>query len=74
MEDHKNFLFRIFEKENPKWVEDQLNKKNSKLNKIKKDWIEFSKLHQDSMEDDDLFMKELAPTDGISQQSAGQTN
>jgi predicted nucleic acid-binding Zn-ribbon protein len=27
LEEHKEFLLSIFEKDNPKWVEDQLNKK-----------------------------------------------
>ena len=29
------------------------------MDKIKKDWIEMSKLHKDSMGDDDIFMQEL---------------
>jgi hypothetical protein len=37
------------------------------LARIKRDWIEFAKLHKDSMEDDDIFMKELAPRDAKDQ-------
>ena len=30
LDEHKNFLFGIFEKGNPKWVEEQLKKKKAK--------------------------------------------
>ena len=56
LEDHKNFLFKIFENENKKWVEDQQNQKKQKLAKIKRDWVEFSKLHKDMLDDDDIFI------------------
>lgn len=59
LEDHKNFLFKIFENENKKWVEDQQNQKKQKLAKRKKEWIEMAKIQKDMMDDDDAFIQEL---------------
>ena len=47
LEDHKNFLFKIFENENKKWVEDQQNQKKQKLAKRKREWVEMAKLQKD---------------------------
>ena len=47
LEDHKNFLFKIFENENKKWVEDQQNQKKHKLAKRKREWVEMAKLQKD---------------------------
>lgn len=39
LDDYKTFLFKIFENENPKWVEDQKNMREKKLNKIRRDFV-----------------------------------
>ena len=38
IKDHKKFLFKIFMKENPKWVEEQMALKESKKAKYKDEW------------------------------------
>ena len=48
LEEHKTFLYDIFEKENPKWVEEQMKNKKNKLKQVKKDWIERKKMYKDS--------------------------
>lgn len=54
LEDHKKFLFGIFAKENQKWVDEVVRKRNDKLNKIKKEWIELNKLHKNKIFEDDF--------------------
>lgn len=63
-EEHKSFLFSIFEKENKQWCEETTMNRQRKLDKIKKDWIEMSKLHKDQMGDDEIFMQELLKQQG----------
>tara|TARA_B110000305_G_C18794347_1_gene339817 strand:+ start:230 stop:454 length:225 start_codon:yes stop_codon:yes gene_type:complete len=40
LEEHKKFLYSIFEKEDKNWVEEQRSKREQKLQMIKRDWIE----------------------------------
>ena len=56
LEEHKKFLYSIFEKEDKNWVEEQRRKRAQKLQKIKDDWIEFNKLHKDQFADDDFYL------------------
>ena len=56
LEEHKSFLYTIFEKEDKNWVEEQRQKRAHKLQKIKSDWIEFNKLHKDQFDDDDFYL------------------
>ena len=56
LEEHKRFLYTIFEKEDKNWVEEQRQKRAKKLQKIKSDWIEFNKLHKDQFADDDFYL------------------
>lgn len=54
LEEHKKFLYSVFEKENKSWVEQQERNREQKLQKIKSDWIEFNKLHKDQFTEDDF--------------------
>lgn len=74
LEDHKQFLFHIFETDNPKWVEDQLAERERKLQKIKRKWITEAKENKDNLGDDDQFLSEFSrPADaGTSTQTASQ--
>lgn len=54
LEEHKKFLYSVFEKENKSWVEQQERNRELKLQKIKSDWIEFNKLHKDQFTEDDF--------------------
>lgn len=56
LEEHKKFLYSVFEKENKSWVEKQERNREQKLQKIKSDWIEFNKLHKDQFTEDDFNM------------------
>ena len=38
IKEHKKFLFKIFMKENPKWVEEQMALKERKKAKYKDEW------------------------------------
>jgi uncharacterized protein involved in exopolysaccharide biosynthesis len=58
-EEHKNFLFSIFEKENPQWCKQQIAQKQKRLEKIKKEWIEMNKLQRDTMGDEDIIQELL---------------
>ena len=64
LEEYKTFLFSIFEKENKQWCEDQVSKKEGQLQQIKREWIERSKIHKDSMGDEDIFIQEMGKQDG----------
>ena len=74
-EEHKEFLFNIFQKESPRWCEEQIQKRKKKLERIKKDWLEMMKMRRDDMGDDDIIMQELLKSQGdisSTQQSGGK--
>ena len=75
LEEHKKFLFHIFEKENVKWADEQKNHRHMKLEKEKRKWIEFAKLHKDAalggMEDDFLF-SEMSKNHDAAKNSSGR--
>jgi hypothetical protein len=55
-EEHKKFLYGIFKKENPKWHEKQEKIREKKYEREKKKWIEYAKLHRDSVEEEDRLI------------------
>lgn len=57
-------MFKIFKNENPKWVDEVQRKREYRLNKVKKEWIEFHKLHKGKLDEED--------TKGDSQPAAQQ--
>ena len=56
LDSHKDFLFKIFKTEDPKWVEAMLVRREKKLQEIKSEWIEMAK-HNKILDDDDLSMR-----------------
>ena len=59
IKDHKKFLFKIFMKENPKWVEEQMALKESKKAKYKDEWKKKQKDQKDTY-NDFSFLPEMA--------------
>lgn len=55
MESHKEFLFDIFQKENPNWVEKLLAERERKKNLILQEWLEKQRLNPDQDDDDIMF-------------------
>jgi hypothetical protein len=58
-EDHRDFLKDIFAKENSRWTEDQERLRLKKIQKEKKRWIEFAKLHKDQVAEEDRLLAEF---------------
>ena len=56
LDSHKDFLFKIFKTEDPKWVEAMLLRREKKLQEIKSDWIEMAK-HNKILDDDEMSLK-----------------
>lgn len=54
LEDHKKFMFNIFKKENASWAEDILRRKEQKLAKIKREWIENYRHNRIVINEEDL--------------------
>jgi hypothetical protein len=64
LEHHKQFLFKIFERENPQWVEKLTHERERKLHKIRNKWLETVKYT--GMLEDDEFSEVSKPVDGKS--------
>lgn len=60
-EELKKFLFTIFKTDlsQPRWVEQQEQKKQKRLEIIKRDWIERTKFHKDTLDEDDMLIQEF---------------
>ena len=59
IKEHKKFLFKIFMKENPKWVEEQMALKERKKAKYKDEWKKKQKDQKDTY-NDFSFLPEMA--------------
>mmetsp|Transcript_29569 Transcript_29569/g.45089 ORF Transcript_29569/g.45089 Transcript_29569/m.45089 type:complete len:216 (-) Transcript_29569:807-1454(-) len=47
LEEHKRFLFHIFQKENAMWAEEQKEQRKRRLDKERRKWIDYAKLHKE---------------------------
>ena len=53
LEHHKSFLFGIFERENPQWVDKLKQERERKLTKIRNKWLETVK-YTGNFEEDEM--------------------
>lgn len=58
-EDHKKFLYTIFKKENQKWATEQEEVLHNKIQREKKKWVEFAKLHNDLVLEEDQLLNDF---------------
>lgn len=65
------FLFHIFKLQNPKWLQNQLDSRQKKLEKIKERWIAQAKINQDSMGDERDLIQEFAKKDATATSQSG---
>lgn len=54
LEDHKRFMFNIFKKENAAWADEIVRRKEEKLSRIKREWIENYRQNRIVINEEDL--------------------
>lgn len=70
-EDHKRFLFEIFETKNPKWAREQAERKAEKIQVIRNNFIMEAMRNPDKFEDEDRMMSDVSKSKPDGQASAG---
>ena len=72
LQDHKDFLFGIFQSVNPKWVQEQEEIRRRKKSHIKEEWTAEAKRNPERFLDDDQFLSEFSkPQDAGATSQAG---
>jgi len=69
LQDHKDFLFGIFQSVNPKWVQEQEEIRRRKKSHIKAEWTAEARRNPERFLDDDQFLSEFSKP-----QDAGATS
>lgn len=65
LQDHKDFLFGIFQSVDPKWVLEQEERRRRKKSEIKAEWVAHARRNPEQFLDDDQFLSEFSkPADG----------
>ena len=72
LQDHKDFLFGIFQSVNPKWVQEQEEIRRRKKSHIKAEWTAEARRNPERFLDDDQFLSEFSkPQDAGATSQAG---
>lgn len=71
LQDHKDFLFGIFQSVKPQWVQELQMERHAKKDEIKEKWIMEAKRNQDAFQDEDQFLSEFSKPLDNAQNSQG---